>query len=114
MIGRTLTVRRFTGAEEIKTAEDVLLVGGVEGEAYDPNYHAAGDTVDNLNLDAFLLNTRSIADSVAFYATTLETIPLRATGPAKRDAMTSVQRKARRALSHAGHVHRNSRDTPAI
>ena len=103
----------FTGAEEIKTAEDVVLFGGVEGEAYDPNYHQAGDTIDNLALDAFLLNTKSIADSIATYATSLDSIPVRNATVSKRDSMVSA-RKARRSLSHAGHSHCNSRDTPAM
>jgi Zn-dependent M28 family amino/carboxypeptidase len=102
----------FTGAEEVKTEEDVVLFGGTAGEAYDPNYHQAGDTVANLALDAFVLNTQSIADSVAFYAEDLSTIPVRE-GPVKRDGMASA-RKVRRALSHKGHSHCNAKDTPAV
>ena len=89
----------FTGAEGIKTEEDAALFGGTAGIAYDPNYHAAGDTPDNLNLDAFLLNTKSTANSIALYSTSLDSIPP-VTNPtgrraAKRaPAKTSVQTKA--------------------
>ena len=48
----------FTGAEEIKTEEQVALFGGTAGVACDANYHAKGDTYDNLNFDAFLVNTK--------------------------------------------------------
>ena len=42
----------FSGAEEIKTADDVDLFGGTAGVAYDECYHQACDTVANLNEDA--------------------------------------------------------------
>jgi Zn-dependent M28 family amino/carboxypeptidase len=59
----------FTGAEELKTAEEAVMFGGEAGVAYDINYHAAGDTVANCNATAFLVNTRAIAHSVAVLAT---------------------------------------------
>jgi len=65
----------FTGAEVVKTEEEVALFGGEAGVAYDANYHEAGDTIDNLNLEAFTVNTKAIAHSVAVYATSLDTIP---------------------------------------
>ena len=48
----------FTGAEEIKTPEEQVLFGGQAGEAYDPNYHEAGDTVANCNIGAWIQNTK--------------------------------------------------------
>ncbi|KAI0120969.1 hypothetical protein BJ170DRAFT_715140 [Xylariales sp. AK1849] len=65
----------FTGAENEKTAEEVTLFGGEAGVAYDVNYHSAGDTIDNLALDAYVLNTQGIADAVAKYATSFESLP---------------------------------------
>ncbi|KAF4120920.1 Zn-dependent amino- or carboxypeptidase, M28 family [Geosmithia morbida] len=62
----------FTGAEDVKTSKEAELFGGEAGVAYDVNYHAVGDTIDNLNLEAFLLNTKSIANSVAKYATSFD------------------------------------------
>ncbi len=51
----------FTGAEGVKTAEQAAVYGGDEGEAYDPCYHAACDTIDNVN--AVVLD--QMADAVA-------------------------------------------------
>ncbi|ORY10576.1 hypothetical protein BCR34DRAFT_485485 [Clohesyomyces aquaticus] len=65
----------FTGAEEIKTEEEAKMFGGEAGVATDPNYHGAGDTVDNLNMEAFVLNTKGIAAAVATYATSFESLP---------------------------------------
>ena len=48
----------FTGAEGVKTAEQAKLFGGTAGVAYDINYHAKGDTYDNLNFTAFLVNAK--------------------------------------------------------
>ncbi|KAF2264264.1 Zn-dependent exopeptidase [Lojkania enalia] len=65
----------FTGAEQIKTPEEEAMFGGTAGEATDPNYHGAGDTVDNLNFDAFELHAKGIAAAVAKYATSFESLP---------------------------------------
>jgi len=35
----------FTGAEEVKTADEAALYGGLPGEAYDPCYHQACDSL---------------------------------------------------------------------
>jgi hypothetical protein len=42
----------FTGAEEIKTAEQAAVYGGTAGEQYDPCYHLGCDDMDNLSLTA--------------------------------------------------------------
>ncbi|ORY57493.1 uncharacterized protein BCR38DRAFT_469045 [Pseudomassariella vexata] len=65
----------FTGAEVIKTEEEAAQFGGEAGVAYDVNYHQAGDTMDNLAHDAYLLNTQSIANSVAKYALSFDSLP---------------------------------------
>ena len=39
----------FTGAEGIKSAAQVTLYGGIAGAAFDPCYHAACDTIANIN-----------------------------------------------------------------
>ena len=46
----------FSGAEGIKTPEQAAMYGGTAGEAYDPCYHQACDTIANVNdkaLDEF-------------------------------------------------------------
>lgn len=63
-----------TGAEKIKTEEEAKLFGGKAGVAYDANYHSAKDSVDNLNMDAFEINTKAIAHAVATYATSLDSL----------------------------------------
>lgn len=47
-----------TGAEGIKTKEEVEMFGGVAGQWYDPCYHQLCDTVDNCALDAWEINTK--------------------------------------------------------
>lgn len=66
-----------TGADEVKTEEEQKIWGGVAGQILDQNYHQAGDTVDNLNQEAWLLHARGIAAAVAKYATSWEGFPAR-------------------------------------
>ena len=42
----------FTGAEVVKTEEQAAIWGGTAGEAFDPNYHQAGDDITNLEADS--------------------------------------------------------------
>jgi len=65
----------FTGAEGIMTEEEAKLFNGQAGVSYDVNYHGAGDTIDNLAKDAFLLNTKALAHSVAKYANSFDSLP---------------------------------------
>ncbi|KAL4804659.1 hypothetical protein BDV18DRAFT_26654 [Aspergillus unguis] len=87
----------FTGAEDIKTEEEALLFGGTAGVAFDENYHAAGDTFDNLNQEAFLMNSKATAFAVATYANDLSSIPERNTTTqvhkVRRDAAGGVKRR---------------------
>lgn len=58
----------FTGAEGIKTADEVVLWGGTAGQQYDPCYHLACDTYDNNNMYALDVNSDAVAYSVLQYA----------------------------------------------
>lgn len=58
----------FTGAEGIKTPEQVALYGGVAGEQYDPCYHLACDTYDNISLEVFDQNSDAVAAATITYA----------------------------------------------
>lgn len=58
----------FTGAEGIKTAEEAALWGGTAGQQYDPCYHLACDTYDNVNLYALDVNSDAVAYAVLQYA----------------------------------------------
>jgi len=58
----------FTGAEGIKTPDEVALWGGTAGQQYDPCYHLACDTYDNINLSAYDVNVDAVAFSTLQYA----------------------------------------------
>lgn len=58
----------FTGAEDIKTAEQAALFGGTAGIAFDPCYHQACDTIANINHKALALNTGAIAVAALQFA----------------------------------------------
>jgi Zn-dependent M28 family amino/carboxypeptidase len=65
------------GAEGIKTEAEAEMFGGGAGVPYDVNYHEDGDTVNNLNLEAWIEFTRAIAHMTATYAVSFDGIPLR-------------------------------------
>lgn len=79
----------FTGAEVLKTPEEEQLFGGTAGVALDHCYHLKCDNLDNLSHEAYLLNTQSIANSVALYATSWEGIPRSNATLRKRNAESS-------------------------
>ena len=54
----------FTGAEGLKTAEEVALWGGTAGQQYDPCYHLACDTYANNNDTALDVNSDAVAYAV--------------------------------------------------
>jgi aminopeptidase Y len=64
----------FTGAEGIKTADEVALWGGIAGEQYDQCYHAVCDTFDNVDLFALDTNSDAIAYATLSYAMSTEEI----------------------------------------
>jgi len=64
----------FTGAEVIKTAEEEAIWGGTAGDQFDPCYHLACDTFDNINLHAFDVNTDAVAFTTLTYAYSTETV----------------------------------------
>ena len=64
----------FTGAEGIKTDEEAAIWGGTAGDQYDPCYHLACDTYDNINLGALDVNSDAVAYAVLQYAMNTEEI----------------------------------------
>ena len=64
----------FTGAEGIKTDEEAAIWGGTAGEQYDPCYHLACDTFDNVSLEALDVNSDAVAASVLTYAMNTESV----------------------------------------
>ena len=53
----------FTGAEDLKSPEQAALYGGTAGEAFDPCYHQACDTYDNVSREVLRQNSDAIAFS---------------------------------------------------
>ncbi|MEU1074820.1 MULTISPECIES: M28 family peptidase [unclassified Streptomyces] len=64
----------FTGAEGLKTEEQAARAGGAAGKPYDANYHAAGDTLKNIDKKYFDLNVDVIAHAVGTYAQDLSSL----------------------------------------
>lgn len=64
----------FTGAEVVKTAAQQSLWGGTVGEQFDPCYHEACDTLDNVSLTALDVNSDAIAFAVLTYAYSTEPV----------------------------------------
>jgi Zn-dependent M28 family amino/carboxypeptidase len=54
----------FTGAEGIKSDEEAAQFGGPAGEAYDPCYHQACDTIQNVSKATLETNADAIANAV--------------------------------------------------
>jgi len=64
----------FTGAEVPKTPAQVEKWGGTAGVAYDPCYHSACDTIENLDHEALSINSDAIAYVMYLYAKGKEVI----------------------------------------
>lgn len=58
----------FSGADEEKTAAQAREWGGNGDTTFDPNYHSAGDTLENVNRDVLAVNAAAVAFGVATYA----------------------------------------------
>jgi Zn-dependent M28 family amino/carboxypeptidase len=64
----------FTGAEVPKTAEQAAIWGGTAGEQFDPCYHLACDTFDNVDLHALEVNSDLIAFAQLTFAYSTESV----------------------------------------
>ena len=73
----------FSGAEDIKTADQVVLYGGTAGVAFDPCYHQACDTV--VNIDPVLFE--QMADAAAHATLTFAETESAVNGTAKGKAV---------------------------
>jgi Zn-dependent M28 family amino/carboxypeptidase len=58
----------FTGAEEKMSDDQAERWDGAAGEPFDPNYHKAGDTLDNIDRPALEINGAGAAYVVGIYA----------------------------------------------
>lgn len=68
-----------TGAEGVKTMEEAEMFGGEAGEWYDHCYHQLCDDTTNLDYEAWELNAKLVAHSVATYAVSFDGFPKRTT-----------------------------------
>ena len=64
----------FTGAEGIKTPEEAAIYGGTAGDQYDPCYHLACDTFDNISLEALDQNSDAAAHATMTFAMTTSSV----------------------------------------
>ena len=64
----------FTGAEVPKTEEQEAIWGGTAGEQFDPCYHLACDTFDNVDLHALEVNSDLIAFAQLSFAYSTESV----------------------------------------
>ncbi len=64
----------FSGAEEVKTEEQKKLYGGRAGVAFDACYHLACDTIENVSRRALKQMAPAVADAVARYSVSTESL----------------------------------------
>jgi Zn-dependent M28 family amino/carboxypeptidase len=64
----------FTGAEGVKTEEEAAIYGGTAGAPYDPCYHQACDTEDNVDLTVLDQLIDAVADATAQLAMTTSSV----------------------------------------
>jgi len=64
----------FTGAEGIKTPAQAATYGGTAGEQYDPCYHEACDTFDNVSTAVLDVNSDAIAFATLTYAMSTQSV----------------------------------------
>ena len=64
----------FTGAEVLKTEQQEAIWGGTTGEQFDPCYHQACDTFDNVDLHALEVNSDLIAFAQLTFAYSTESV----------------------------------------
>jgi Zn-dependent M28 family amino/carboxypeptidase len=64
----------FTGAEVVKTEEQEEIWGGTAGEQFDPCYHLACDTYENIDLHALEVNSDLVAFAMLTFAYSTESV----------------------------------------
>jgi Zn-dependent M28 family amino/carboxypeptidase len=62
------TVGLFTGNDEVKTDEKVVLFGGISGEILDPCYHSSCDTIANVDQQVLADVSDATAHAVLLFA----------------------------------------------
>ncbi|MGW6174997.1 M20/M25/M40 family metallo-hydrolase [Arthrobacter sp. NPDC055138] len=88
----------FTGAEEIKTDEQAAIYGGTAGEAYDPCYHQACDTVENVDPVVLEQMADAIAHTTLTFAETTSAVNGTAKGNGKGTDSSKMLFKGHQAI----------------
>jgi Zn-dependent M28 family amino/carboxypeptidase len=91
----------FSGAEVAKTVEQAAKWGGTAGVAFDPNYHQAGDDIDNVDLEAYEGFARGGAHTLATLAEDEELRDTLAGGATARAAKARKAKKLSKAKKAA-------------
>lgn len=65
----------FSGADGIKSKEEKAMFGGDADQPYDIYYHKAEDDIENINMTALMMNTKSLAHAVGIYGRSFEGFP---------------------------------------
>lgn len=81
----------FTGAENVKSAEEVEQFGGEIDVAYDKCYHQACDDLNNISQTALYVNTQSLAYVTTFYAFSQPVFPEQQAEPVRAMRAMDVQ-----------------------
>ena len=96
----------FTGAEDIKPAEQVPLFGGTAGVAYDKCYHQACDTLANISWRGLDQMSDAVAHAVWTFAQSTELVDAGAVSDSRQRGRRPARSPARRArwprASHSG------------
>ena len=103
----------FTGAEKVKTAEEVEQFGGEIDVAYDKCYHQACDDFNNVNQEALYVNTQALAYVTTYYAFSQPVFPvetpkvsvLRSSPVDISEPKLRIGSKLKAAASHSDHGH---------
>lgn len=86
----------FTGAEDLKTAEEAAVFGGTAGAPLDPCYHAACDTIGNVNTTVLEEMADAIAHATLTFAMT--TSAVNGTGKGNGTGNVDLEYKANKLL----------------
>nr|WP_286219435.1 M28 family peptidase [Paraoerskovia sediminicola] len=75
----------FTGADGVKTEEEVEMFGGTAGITYDPNYHSPADDITNVDPEALDIMSKAIAHATQELASSTVAINgVDTSGPGKK------------------------------
>lgn len=80
----------FSGADGVKSEEQVEWYGGTAGELFDPYYHTPDDTMDNINWDSVAELSAAGAHGVEFLAA--NTLPVNGVVPFSAPAEVDLPR----------------------